>query len=34
MRYVDMCIYIDEHVPRLLEPDCPVEIQENIYNYL
>jgi len=34
LRYVDMCIYVDKNVPQLLDPDCPTEIQDTIYNYL
>lgn len=34
LKYTDLCIYIDEHVPQLLDPDCPDEIPNTIYNYL
>lgn len=34
LKYVDLCIYIDQNVPRLIEPDCPEEIADTIYNYL
>lgn len=34
MKYTDMCIYIDENVPKLLNPGEYPEIEEKIYNYL
>lgn len=34
MKYTDMCIYVDLHMSKLNDPDCPEEIQNTIYNYL
>lgn len=34
MRYTQMCIYIDENVPKLAEPGKYPEVEEKIYNYL
>lgn len=34
LRYVDLCIYIDEHVPDILTPKENPIIEDTIYNYL
>ena len=34
MKYTDMCIFIDQHVSQLNDPDCPPELANTIYNYL
>lgn len=34
LRYVDLCIFVDQNVPRLLEEDCPEDLKDTIYNYL
>lgn len=34
LRYVDLCIYIDKHVPDIIKPgECPA-LENTIYNYL
>lgn len=34
MKYTDMCIYIDENVPKLVNPGEYPDIENTIYNYL
>lgn len=34
MKYTDMCIYIDENVPKIVNPGEHPEIENTIYNYL
>lgn len=34
LRYTDMCIYIDENVPKIVSPGEHPEIENTIYNYL
>ena len=34
MKYTDMCIFIDQHVSQLNDPNCPPELANTIYNYL
>lgn len=34
LKYTQLCMYIDENVPKLLEPDCPPDLGDTIYNYL
>ena len=34
MKYTEMCIFIDQHVSQLNDPDCPPELANTIYNYL
>lgn len=34
MRYVDMCIYIDAHVPDIAEAGKNPEVEDKVYNYL
>lgn len=34
LRYVDLCIYIDENVPLIATNDCYPDIEDNVYNYL
>lgn len=34
LKYTDLCIFIDKNAPRLIEPDCPKELEDLIYNYL
>jgi len=34
LKYTDLCIYIDQNVPKLLDPDCPDVLKDTIYNYL
>lgn len=34
LRYVDLCIYIDGHVPDILTPGEHPDIENTIYNYL
>lgn len=34
MKYTDMCIYIDENIPNIIEPGKYPEIENTVYNYL
>lgn len=34
MKYTDLCIYIDENVPKIINPGEYPEIENTIYNYL
>lgn len=34
MKYTDLCIYIDENVPKIVTPGEFPEIENTIYNYL
>lgn len=34
LKYTDLCIYIDENIPKLAEPGKYPEIENKIYNYL
>lgn len=34
MKYTDLCIYIDENVPKIINPGEHPEIENTIYNYL
>lgn len=34
LRYVDLCIFVDQNVSRLAEEDCPEDLKDLIYNYL
>lgn len=34
MKYTDMCIYIDENVPKIINPGEHPDIENTIYNYL
>ena len=34
MKYTDMCMYIDENVPKIVNPGEYPEIENTIYNYL
>lgn len=34
MKYTDMCIYIDENVPKIVNPGEFPDIEDKIYNYL
>lgn len=34
MKYTEMCIFIDQHVSQLNDPNCPPELANTIYNYL
>ena len=34
MKYTDMCIYIDENVPKIVNPGEHPEIENTVYNYL
>ena len=34
MRYTEMCMYIDENVPKIVNPGEFPEIENTIYNYL
>lgn len=34
MKYTDLCIYIDEHVPDILNPGEHPDIENTVYNYL
>ncbi|MBR6641936.1 MAG: hypothetical protein IKL08_07075 [Clostridia bacterium] len=34
LKYTDLCIYIDENVPKILNPGENPEIENTIYNYL
>ena len=34
MKYTDMCVYIDENVPKLANPGEYPEVEATIYNYL
>ena len=34
MKYTDMCVYIDQNVPKIVNPGENPEIENTIYNYL
>lgn len=34
LRYTELCIYIDENVPKIAEPGVYPEIESTVYNYL
>lgn len=34
MKYVDLCIYVDEHAPEILTPGEHPEVENLIYNYI
>ena len=34
MKYTEMCIFIDENVPKIVEPGKNPELENTIYNYL
>jgi hypothetical protein len=34
LKYTDLCIYIDENVPKILNPGEHPDIENTIYNYL
>lgn len=34
MHYTDMCIYIDENVPKIVNAGENPQIEDTIYNYL
>ena len=34
LKYTDLCIYIDENIPKIAEPGAYPEIENKVYNYL
>jgi hypothetical protein len=34
MKYTEMCVYVDENVPKIAEPGAYPEIEATVYNYL
>ena len=34
MKYTDMCIFIDQNVPKIVNPGENPELENTIYNYL
>ena len=34
MKYTDMCVFIDENVPKIVNPGENPELENTIYNYL
>ncbi len=34
MKYTDLCIFIDENVPKIVTPGEHPELENTIYNYL
>lgn len=34
MKYTEMCVYVDQNVPKIVNPGENPEIEETIYNYL
>ena len=34
LKYTDLCIYIDENVPKIINPGEFPEIENTVYNYL
>lgn len=33
-KYTDLCIYIDQNIPKIAEPGQYPEIENTVYNYL
>ena len=34
LKYTDLCIYIDQNVPKIVTPGENPEIENTVYNYL
>lgn len=34
MKFTDLCIYVDQNVPKIVNPGEFPEIENTIYNYL